>query len=74
MRDNRTTQYPLGAWNDNMKEPTFLEDLREVRENWHDPEYRQGFLSAFWPAFLKRFLPNVLIGVLAGYALSRLFA
>lgn len=27
-----------------MKKTSFIEDMREVKENWHDPDYRKIFL------------------------------
>ncbi|WP_165832163.1 hypothetical protein [Caulobacter radicis] len=42
-----------------MKEPGLLDDLREVKENWHDKEFRKGFLFAF--------VPRMLLSILAGF-------
>jgi hypothetical protein len=42
-----------------MKQSSLIEDLREVKENWHDKEYRNGFLSVF--------IPKMLFSVLAGF-------
>jgi hypothetical protein len=55
-----------------MKEPPLWEDIQDVRENWHDPEYRRGFFiglaSTIW-----RLPVYGLIGLAVGYGLSRLF-
>ena len=60
-----------GAGSSKVKKPTLFDDFREVKENWHDPEYRRGFVIGFGPAFLKGFLICGFMGLLIGYALSR---
>ncbi|MGH6616097.1 hypothetical protein [Sphingomonas sp.] len=57
-----------------MKKPTLFDDLREIKEGWHDPAFRKGFISSFWPAFLKSFLLNGFAGVLIGYTIARLLS
>ena len=56
-----------------MKEPSFWEDLREVRAEWHDPEFRRGFISGFAPAFIRSFLTSALIGFIVVAVLIVLF-
>ena len=57
---------------ENVEKSTLLEDLREVRKNWHDPEYRRGFLSGFIPSFLRSFIVYGLVGMFVGYMLASL--
>ena len=54
-----------------MTKPSFMDDLREIKKSWRDPEFRRGFLSGFGPAFLKSFLIYGIIGLIVGYELSR---
>lgn len=57
-----------------MKDPTFLEDVRDIRQNWHDAEYRRGFWAGFWPAFLTGFLLKCLFGISLAFAAYRLLS
>ncbi|QZH74458.1 MAG: hypothetical protein JY451_12360 [Erythrobacter sp.] len=43
-----------------MSEPTLREDWKDLRENWHDPEYRLGFWKGFIPTFLIRFIFGII--------------
>jgi hypothetical protein len=47
-----------------MEKTSFIEDLREVKENWHDPEFRRDFLTGFASTFIPRFLMWFVVGLL----------
>jgi hypothetical protein len=51
-----------------MKEPSFIDDLQKIKENWHDPEWRRGFwiggLKAFVPTFIGSFVAALLVTVI----------
>jgi len=55
-----------------MSKPSLIDDLREIKAGWHDPAFRRGFMSGFIPAFIRSFLIYAVIGLMVGYALSRL--
>jgi hypothetical protein len=44
-----------------MKRPTILDDIAEVRREWHDPEYRKGFMAAFIPRAIIAFVVNAVV-------------
>ncbi len=56
-----------------MSEPSLMDDLRDLRANWHDPAYRRGFFVGFIPAFIRSFLIYGIVGLVVGYSLSRMF-
>ena len=56
-----------------MKEPSFWDDLREVRAEWHDQEFRRGFWKGFAPAFVSRFIVSGLIGFIVVVVFIALF-
>ena len=51
-----------------MKESGFIDDLREIKENWHDPEWRKGFwiggLNAFIRTFIVSFVAALFVTVI----------
>lgn len=53
-----------------MKQPTLLEDLRDTIANWHDAEFRKGFIRGFLPT-IPRILASIVFGLLIGFIISR---
>ncbi len=47
-----------------MEESSFIDDLREIKENWHDAEYRNAFLIELLKG-LVRFVFGFIVAFLA---------
>ena len=56
-----------------MRTPTLLNDLKEVKDNWHDPRFRRGFWIGLRPYLIA--LPIYIFGgLVVGFMIARLLA
>jgi len=47
-----------------MKKTNFIEDMREVKENWHDRQFRKGFLIVAAASIVTSFAAAFLVTVI----------